>query len=187
MGVRVEKLTKLILCVGYHPAPGYQFTDHTSYDCLKASAIALFLFFIAMLLPDPDLPYNPGSPNYHAWVTNLIFEVTLIAILSRKIGFQDEKADKISVQLVLQSLKTVILLVMSILYKISCSKPSYTSEAEDAERRQLLGSGSSDALGNGTIENGIRRNKPAPTATDAQSTTWLDYLIAFKTLFRYVW
>ncbi|KAI1952058.1 hypothetical protein LOY94_001650 [Ophidiomyces ophidiicola] len=47
-----------------------------------ASQIAVFLFFFASILPDPDTAYQPSLTSAHTWATALPFEIGFAALSS---------------------------------------------------------------------------------------------------------
>ncbi|KAL5364120.1 putative transport protein [Aspergillus floccosus] len=148
-----------------------------------ASEIAVFLFFAASLLPDPDTPYQPSLTNAHTWLTALGFELPLAVVFSfcrpPQITSHHSLGDQgiYTAMIVLAYTRILFLSSSSILFFLA---PRTISDPEGAS----LLAGHQDESSYGTV--GQEPTK-RPTTADAQSTNWLDYLVGFGQLLPLIW
>ncbi|KAF2259678.1 P-loop containing nucleoside triphosphate hydrolase protein, partial [Lojkania enalia] len=146
----------------------YESSWWTSKNYLS-STIGVGLFYLAGLLPDPDDPYSVSTVNFHMWLISLVYEILLFSL---RVG-HDIQAQKTStaldaLQRLFSACRIAILLLLVVLYAATTRRGYNEIEEEEGEREALLG------------------KKPS-RAGDAQTTTWLDYLLGFKKLFPFLW
>ncbi|KAL6834305.1 putative transport protein [Trichoderma sp. SZMC 28015] len=149
-----------------------------------ASQIAVFLFFAASLLPDPDIPYLPSGINACTWLVALVFETCLATVQSLHLillvdsNSPDGKTRPLQMVLLPLAYGRIICFSgASILFylPVKASKSPVT--------QSLLGSGSEEN-GYGAIQ---APSSSLITRADAQSTNWLDYLVGLGQLLPRIW
>ncbi|PGH15372.1 hypothetical protein AJ80_05556 [Polytolypa hystricis UAMH7299] len=149
-----------------------------------ASQIAVFLFFLASILPDPDSKYLPSATNGHTWVIALIFEIGFAtsALVGPARPSQASSSNSpeplYNVWLALSCSRTACLMCICILFFV----PAKTEQ--DPATARLLASDNDDDNHYGTL-NGQSAQQTG--AIDAQMTDWLDYLVGFAKLFPLIW
>ncbi|TDZ15241.1 ABC transporter aclQ [Colletotrichum orbiculare MAFF 240422] len=181
-------LASIILAVrdafaGKHDAGRAEFPS----SAYVASYVAVFLYFLAGLLPDPEGPWVPTACHAYAWGVAVLFEVVVAALF-----FTEQSYLRISHE-VLDSLSALGFARIAILMLMSGTlalreyrlRPS-TPRSDPEERQSLLGNG------NGNPSNahygGVPSHRPAgPPRQQVQGTGWLDYFAGFKVLFPYLW
>jgi ATP-binding cassette, subfamily B, vacuolar membrane transporter HMT1/ACLQ len=143
---------------------------------------------LAGLLPDPDVSYTPFDWNFYLWVVSLLFEVAFLALfVRRRDGPFGRSALDIS-QITLSGLRILILVAMTAIYwlPLRSANTDVTNTPEETERllngdvasNRKIGYGSTPDRSKGVLE---------PRVGDAQTTTWLDYVVGFKKLFPFLW
>ncbi|KAI1934442.1 hypothetical protein LOZ66_005910 [Ophidiomyces ophidiicola] len=149
-----------------------------------ASQIAVFLFFFASILPDPDTAYQPSLTSAHTWATALPFEIGLTALISISSAHPSARYDPHGSKILYSGLllfgycRIICLTSACILFFAPAKAES------DPAATSLLGSESGDDSQYGTLDG----TKSRPSAsTDAQLTNWLDYLVGFGKLFPLIW
>ncbi|KAF3058034.1 Heavy metal tolerance protein [Daldinia childiae] len=149
-----------------------------------SSTISVTLFYAAGLLPDPDVPYTVTETQSHMWAISLIFEIALLYIQTQALPRPVSVIPGIaSFQVALSGLRIVVLCTLVGLYVLT--RPiNVTGSAEEreslfdehAQNNTMYGSSPSQAKGATPVRSG-----------DAQTTTWLDYLLGFGRLFPFLW
>ncbi|PKX88431.1 putative transport protein [Aspergillus novofumigatus IBT 16806] len=129
-----------------------------------APTTAVFLFFAASLLPDPDLPYRPSATNIHTWITAIIFEAVTVVL------------DCVAAPNFLAYGRLALLIAACSIRHISSRRG-----LKDPARESLLSSDTSEEGRYGTVE------ASPPKPGDAQSTNWLDYLVGLGVIFPLIW
>ncbi|KAH8773852.1 P-loop containing nucleoside triphosphate hydrolase protein [Diaporthe sp. PMI_573] len=130
-----------------------------------SSLLGVELFYLAGLLPDPDIPYQVSSVHFHIWLVSAIYETAwVICALHRTSGSGPHNV----AQLTLGVSRVLVMLCLAFLYLgTRPRRPSHGDEEE--ESNGLLSTESTNVIG------------------DAQTTTWLDYFLGFRALFPYLW
>ncbi|KAF9870890.1 heavy metal tolerance protein [Colletotrichum karsti] len=147
-----------------------------------ASYVAVLLYFLAGLLPDPEGPWVPTACHAYAWIVAILFELVIAALF-----FTEEPYLLVSKQ-VLDSLSALgfariaLLLFMTIALALREYKLRPSTPRSDPEERQSLLQN-----GNGTAGYGSHPHTPAAPRQQVQGTGWLDYFAGFKVLFPYLW
>ncbi|KAI1662259.1 ABC heavy metal transporter [Daldinia decipiens] len=152
-----------------------------------SSNIAVGLFYLAGLLPDADMPYSVTLVHFHMWLISLAYES---ASLHQSIGLRSRKQDShvlwyISV-ITFGSLRILLLLLEIALYWITAPELYNENRSFPDESDSLLAHSSRNYTGNSrpmksTASDGHRKG------VDAQTTTWLDYLLGFRKLIPFLW
>ncbi|KAI1457521.1 ABC heavy metal transporter [Annulohypoxylon moriforme] len=160
-------------------ADGWMSKDYLS------STTAVGLFYLAGLLPDPDQPYTVSNVQWHMWIISAVYEVAWLIYQFEVQPHYSYGAIEI-IQVTFAALRVFILLCSIVLYwalKISLRRGQPTSQ-DEAE--SLLRNGHENSWNYGTPDTKARANGYAK-AGDAQTTTWLDYLLGFQKLFPFLW
>ncbi|KAI3398535.1 hypothetical protein diail_9059 [Diaporthe ilicicola] len=174
---------------GHAGGPETAFPD----SAYLASYVGVLLYFLAGLLPDPEGPWSPVAANGHAWLTGVLLEGVIAAVLKteqRAIGLSE---DVVGVLLALALARLAILVVMIGLmvlrqYKL---RPSESQSAPE-ERQSLLGNGQGPVADYGGAHSGAHAHMPAIKPASGKppgvtGTGWLDYFAGFRVLFPYLW
>ncbi|CCF45598.1 hypothetical protein CH063_14633 [Colletotrichum higginsianum] len=161
------------------------------FSAFLASYVAVLLYYLAGLLPDPEGPWTPTSAHFYAWIVGALFEAFIAAVFSSEKNSFRVANDLLDVLDILGAARIVVLVAMMVClilrdYKLKPSQP----KSDPEERQSLLGSSSSS---NGESRNyggahphGAPAHKP-PARTQVQGTGWLDYFAGFRVLFPYLW
>jgi hypothetical protein len=85
--------------------------------------------------------------------------------------------------------RILILLIISGLFMATYQKGNHDRSIQDEGERQCLLGDESQRIGATHRANEGVNDKATPTkrSGDAQTTTWIDYLIGFKALFPFLW
>ncbi|GJC95856.1 ABC transporter [Colletotrichum higginsianum] len=157
------------------------------FSAFLASYVAVLLYYLAGLLPDPEGPWTPTSAHFYAWIVGALFEAFIAAVFSSEKNSFRVANDLLDVLDILGAARIVVLVAMMVClilrdYKLKPSQP----KSDPEERQSLLGSSSSS---NGESRNyggahphGAPAHKP-PARTQVQGTGWLDYFAGFRVLF----
>ncbi|KAI0508619.1 heavy metal tolerance protein [Xylaria bambusicola] len=154
------------------------------------SLCAVALFYIAGVLPDPDNPFTATQVSFHTWIVSLLNEsIWIIAYFS--VRDSDITLSPISkweiIEIVLGSSRIAILSGLVWIYW-RISKWRYNDQRES---RALLGPSSITHA-----ENGVTSHYGSTSGStggisgrdgDAQTTTWLDYLVGFRKILPFLW
>ena len=151
---------------------------------VQASHIAVCLYFVAGLLPDPDVPFTPTRANFSTWIVAVIFESLTIGVLARTEAVPCKSCDVEDYGQISAALRLATLLVMIGTFLWTERTALYDVESDCAERQSLIGHTGGDIYG---ATNGKKPLTKVVKAVDAQSTGWLDYFIGFRILFPYIW
>ncbi|EFR00290.1 heavy metal tolerance protein [Nannizzia gypsea CBS 118893] len=131
-----------------------------------ASNIAVVMFLVAGLLPDPDEPFSPSLSHAHAWILAAVTEALQIAMFCFQFGKDPINSGMESIQLGLLMLRMGFFVAMAAIYL----QPMYAwSHIKLGETDPLLG------------------EIAAKPVRDAQHGGWLDYVVGFSTLFPFLW
>ncbi|KAF3483155.1 heavy metal tolerance protein [Arthroderma uncinatum] len=131
-----------------------------------ASNIAVLMFLVAGLLPDPDEPFTPSLSHSHAWSLATITEALQIVMFCFQFGKDPTNAGLERLELGLVMLRMGVFVAMIALYL----QPMYAwSHIKLGETDPLLG------------------EMAAQPVRDAQHGGWLDYVTGFSTLFPFLW
>lgn len=148
----------------------------------------MLLYFLAGLLPNPDGPWSPTTANCNAWVTGVLLEAVIAAVLKTEQRSINAPPRLLDVLFFLEIARIITLLVMIAFFALrQYALRASTSSSTAEERQGLLENGQDPVDGyNGT--NGHATAPKAPAAKPGnQNKGWLDYFAGFRVLFPYLW
>lgn len=136
------------------------------------------LFYVAGLLPDPDIPYQVSGVHFHIWIVSFIYETAwVLCILHPAL---DSGPHSVA-QLALGVSRVLVMLCLVFLYLgTTPRRPSHDEEESD----ELL---STEAANGNIYGTSHKTHDSREIIGDAQTTTWLDYFLGFRALFPYLW
>lgn len=142
---------------------------------------------MAGLLPDPDGPWSPTFANGFAWVTGVLLEAVIIAVVKteqRRINAPPRLLNQLSVLGIARIGTLLVMIALLVRRHVALQTPTADSSIE--ERQGLLEHGDGSVGYSGT--NGHAAPKPpGGRPKDAQNKGWLDYFAGFRVLFPYLW
>lgn len=145
------------------------------------------LFYAAGLLPDPDVPYAITETQSHMWTISLIFE---IALLWTGVEALPQPTPEVyvleSFQVALSGIRVAVLCILVGLYVLTRHKRATSSIRVEEERESLLNEHTQNSTLYGSSQSRLKGIALARSG-DAQTTTWLDYLLGFGRLFPFLW
>ncbi|KAI1769735.1 ABC transporter type 1, transmembrane domain-containing protein [Hypoxylon cercidicola] len=165
-------------------AEGWMTKDYLS------STIAVGLFYLAALLPDPDHPYTVSDVQWHMWLISTVYETAWLAynltvVQSLEGGCSYSALD--IAQVTLSALRTLFLLCsIGIYWALTVRPRGERSTSQDEESSLLPGERGSNNVSYGIMDAKAKGDEYAK-AGDAQTTTWLDYMLGFGNLFPFLW
>ncbi|OCL06616.1 putative transport protein [Glonium stellatum] len=147
------------------------------------------MYYISGLLPDPDIPYTPTNAHCHMWLVSLGFEIAWLTLAFATVpvkAFVENYMD--AVQITLSVSRCAILACMVSIYWWSAIPKEKIDDSDEEERQGLLSSNnnSSNSTEYGTPHAKLK-GVAHPRTGDAQTTTYLDYIIGFSKLFPFLW
>src|SRR3569833_2008335 len=153
------------------PADGGAGFPNSTY---LAAHVAVLLYFLAGLLPDPDRPWSPTISHCHAWVAAASLEATTAALFVTHRRFIDVPSSLLDALFGLAPARIAVLATMIALFawRQHALRSSLASSTA-GERRCIL-------------ETGPLPAGPADKRRDPQQTGWLDYIAGFRALFPYL-
>ncbi|KAI0468881.1 P-loop containing nucleoside triphosphate hydrolase protein [Xylaria cf. heliscus] len=141
-----------------------------------SSTVAVGLFYLAGLLPDPDTPYTQTQSKLHMWMISLVYEVTWISALQYRSRWE--------VGLFTLGLSRALIFIGLVAIYLSSTWKHENQHRTLEENESLL---DSDRVGNyGTSELGVEQNGYAKKG-DAQTATWVEYALGFSKLMPFLW
>lgn len=174
---------------GHSGGPQAAFPD----SAYLASFVGVLLYFLAGLLPDPEGPWSPVAANGHAWVTGVLLEAVITAVLKTQQPAIGLSRDVVDTLLSLGLARIAVLVIMISLmalrqYKLRASD----SQSGPEERQSLLGNGQGPVADYGGAHGHAHGHMPAIKPASGkppgvQGTGWLDYFAGFRILFPYLW
>ncbi|KAG9255603.1 uncharacterized protein F5Z01DRAFT_549427 [Emericellopsis atlantica] len=155
------------------------------FSAYIASHVAVLLYFLAGLLPDPEGPWTPGSAHCWAWLIATLVEATTLGIFASVPEYLRVPSSFIHAIDTLGSCRIVALLLMAATliirdYKLRPAEPPSVPE----ERESLLENGHASAESYGSVP---AKAPSAAKRTQVSGTGWLDYFAGFRVLFPYLW
>ncbi|KAK1536660.1 ABC transporter [Colletotrichum costaricense] len=187
-------LATIILAVHGAIAGQYDGTGEVvfPFSAYLASYVAVLLYYLAGLLPDPEGPWTPTSAHFYAWIVGALFEAFIAAVFSSEKNSFRVHHGLLDILDIVAAVRIVVLVAMMVClilrdYKLKPLQP----KSDPEERQSLLGNGNGN--GNGASHNygGAHPHGPAahkpPARTQVSGTGWLDYFAGFRVLFPYLW
>jgi hypothetical protein len=152
---------------------------------VKASHVAVLLYFLAGLLPEPEGPWTPGSAHCWAWLIATLVEATILGIFASVPEFLRVPNSFIHILDVMGVCRIVTLLLMAatLIVRDYQLRPALPQSAPE-ERESLLENGHASSESYGSVP-----TKPSGAAkrTQVSGTGWLEYFAGFRVLFPYLW
>ncbi|OTA92432.1 hypothetical protein M434DRAFT_21883 [Hypoxylon sp. CO27-5] len=145
-------------------------------------------FYVAGLLPDPDVPYTPAVWNANSWVISLVFEAALLAL--HLMDFVTGSSTHISrdiAHLGLTSLRMILLAAMITIFWLPQTSNTETPNTPEETERLLPSDRPPTTPGYGAARSRLLNGPGAVRPGDAQMTDWTDYVAGFKKLFPFLW
>lgn len=170
---------------GHSGGPQAAFPD----SAYLASYVGVLLYFLAGLLPDPEGPWSPVAANGHAWVTGVLLEAVIAAVLKTQQPAIGLSRDVVDILVSLGLARLVVLLVLISLMALRQYKlRPVESQSAPEEQQSLLGNGHGPVADYGGAHPHAPAIKPASgKPPGVQGTGWLDYFAGFRVLFPYLW
>ncbi|KAI1361443.1 hypothetical protein F5Y08DRAFT_314794 [Xylaria arbuscula] len=174
-----------IILAAYHAAGSQDAPTNFPYSAYLASYVAVLLYFLTGLLPDPDGPWTPTIPHSFAWVVGVLVEAVIAAVFksqSHLIGVPPGLLDRLfglgiaRIALFL----AMISLVVRREYELKKAEPGTASE-----RRPLLENGDGPMNGYGGTTHAAKHEVKKPR--DPSKSNWFDYFAGTRVLFPYLW
>jgi ATP-binding cassette, subfamily B, vacuolar membrane transporter HMT1/ACLQ len=140
----------------------------------EACYIALFVYFGSGLLPDPDGPFDPGTPHFHAWLIAIVFEIPILVILRKT----SSKGGEAHITAGIGGSRIFLFILMTGIFALRNRRYVWQSSVLDVERESLLGNGAASHPYTDLTASREPKSKPVG---------WVDYLYGFRRLFPYIW
>lgn len=160
------------------------------YSAYLASHVAVLLYFLAGLLPDPDGPWTPTPAHAAAWLVAVLLEVTINAVLfvqARHVPLPDSLIRTLFV-LGMARAGLLCLMIALIAHWRYRQRPEKAIAHDETESLLENGTKAAKTNGYGATNGNVNGTLPAPGKNrDAQSSGWFDYFAGFKVLFPYLW
>ncbi|KAI0549791.1 ABC heavy metal transporter [Xylaria curta] len=149
-----------------------------------SSTTAVWLFYLAALLPDPHSPYTASSVSSNLWLLSLLYETACLA--HHLMGVPNNRYKEDALLISLAALRIAIFLALLVLYHGTKRWPTETDSLAD-ENCPLLRESSSSNSERGHNSKPLGDGDPLKRQKDAQTTTWIDYVLGFSQLFPFLW
>jgi hypothetical protein len=145
--------------------------------------MAVGLFYLAGLFPDADEPYTATEVQCHMWLISTFYEVTLFVIFLWNSSLLQNVSSMLDVaQITLAISRILMFMCLLALYWAIVRRRNPKKAGSGEETESLLG----EHVGYGTSNISFEGNSNSRPG-DAQTTTWLDYLLGFSKLFPFLW
>jgi hypothetical protein len=145
--------------------------------------MAVGLFYLAGLFPDADEPYTATAVQCHMWLISTFYEVIIFIIFLRNSSLLQSVSSILdALQIALAISRILIFMSLLALYWATIRSRNRKNESLGEETESLLG----EHVGYGTSNISSEGNSNSRPG-DAQTTTWLDYLLGFSKLFPFLW
>ncbi|KAI1347515.1 hypothetical protein F5Y01DRAFT_243407 [Xylaria sp. FL0043] len=155
------------------------------YSAYLASYVAVLLYFLAGLLPDPDGPWTPTIPHSFAWGFGIMVEAVIAAVFKSQHQLIEAPLGLLDSLFGLAMARIALFLVMVSLvlrreHELRKAEPGTTSE-----RRPLLENGDGPTNGYGGTSHAAKPD--AKKTRDPSKSNWFDYFAGTRVLFPYLW
>ncbi|TRX95056.1 hypothetical protein FHL15_004141 [Xylaria flabelliformis] len=175
-----------IILASYHAVANQDAQANFPYSAYLASYIAVLLYFLAGLLPDPDGPWTPTVPHAFAWGVGILVEAVIAAVFMSQHQVIDAPLGLLNSLFGLAMARIILFLIM---ISLVVRRESVLRKAESgttSERRPLLENGDGPTNGyGGTTNTSAKPN--APKTRDPSKSNWFDYFAGTRVLFPYLW
>ncbi|KAI1202881.1 hypothetical protein F5X97DRAFT_286024 [Nemania serpens] len=175
-----------IILASYNAVATQDARANFPYSAYLASYIAVLLYFLAGLLPDPDGPWTPTISHAFAWGVGILVEAVIAAVFASQGEVISAPLGLLDALFGLAMARIVLLLVMTSLVVRREYELRKAERGTASERRPLLENGDGPTNGyGGTVSSAA---KPAATkARDPSKSNWFDYFAGTRVLFPYLW
>ncbi|KAI8631408.1 hypothetical protein F5Y19DRAFT_423639 [Xylariaceae sp. FL1651] len=156
------------------------------YSAYLASYIAVLLYFLAGLLPDPDGPWTPTVSHCYAWGTGVLLEAVIAMVFLTQHQAIDAPSGLLD-KLFGLGLARVFLFLVMISVVVRREYELRRAELGKAPERQSLlenGNGRTNGYG-GTTSPAAKAD--AKKTRDPSKSNWFDYFAGTRVLFPYLW
>ncbi|KAI0855513.1 hypothetical protein F4860DRAFT_496068 [Xylaria cubensis] len=175
-----------IILASYHAVANQDAQANFPYSAYLASYIAVLLYFLAGLLPDPDGPWTPTVPHAFAWGVGILVEAVIAAVFMSQHQVIDAPLELLNSLFGLAIARIILFLIM---ISLVVRRESVLRKAElgtTSERRPLLENGDGPTNGYGGTTNASAKPN-APKTRDPSKSNWFDYFAGTRVLFPYLW
>ncbi|KAJ8126955.1 hypothetical protein O1611_g6682 [Lasiodiplodia mahajangana] len=177
-----------IILAAYNAVTSEDVQANFPYSAYLASYIAVLLYFLAGLLPDPDGPWTPTASHAFAWGVGILVEAVIAAVFASQQEVIDAPASLLDSLFGLAMARIFLLLVMVSLVVYREYKLNKAEVGTASERRPLLENGNGNGATNGY--GGTSSSAPkseAKKSRDPSKSNWFDYFAGTRVLFPYLW
>ncbi|KAI1432865.1 P-loop containing nucleoside triphosphate hydrolase protein [Xylaria sp. CBS 124048] len=178
-------LTSIIL-VAFNAVANDDARANFPFSAYLASYIAVLLYFLTGLLPDPDGPWTPTVSHCYAWVIGAFIEIVIAAVCHSQQKLISVPSWLLDDLLALAAARVVVLLVMISLVIRREYELKRAESGTASERRPLLENGGGPANGYGGTA-AVSGKPAAKKARDPSKSNWFDYIAGTRVLFPYLW
>ncbi|KAI1424453.1 hypothetical protein F5Y12DRAFT_444389 [Xylaria sp. FL1777] len=174
-----------IILASYYAVASQDAQANFPYSAYLASYVAVLLYFLAGLLPDPDGPWTPTIPHSLAWGIGILVEAVIAAVFMTQHQFIDAPLALLDSLFGLAMARIALFLVMISLvlrreHELKKAEPGTT-----AERRPLLENGDGPTNGYGGTSQAAKPE--VKKSRDPSKSNWFDYFAGTRVLFPYLW
>ncbi|RWA08688.1 hypothetical protein EKO27_g6420 [Xylaria grammica] len=150
-----------------------------------SSNCAVGLFYLAALLPDPHTPYAASGVSSNLWLISLIYEVAwLVNNLVANMPTREASDAFLTTTAVI---RVAIFLAMLVFYFGTKRELVYEEGMLPDENCPLLVETLHANARTQNHKSSEAANITQARRNDAQTTTWLDYIMGFSQLFPFLW
>ncbi|KAI0509095.1 hypothetical protein F5B22DRAFT_618425 [Xylaria bambusicola] len=174
-----------IILAAYYASTIQDAPTNFPYSAYLASYVAVLLYFLTGLLPDPDGPWTPSIPHSIAWGVGILVEAVIAAVFKSQYHLIGAPSGLLDRLFGLAMARIALLLVMVSLvlrreYELRKAEPGTISE-----RRPLLENGHGPTNGYGGTAHTGKPDVKKPR--DPSKSNWFDYFAGTRVLFPYLW
>ncbi|KAI0153152.1 hypothetical protein GGR57DRAFT_502890 [Xylariaceae sp. FL1272] len=156
------------------------------FSAYLASYVAVLLYFLAGLLPDPDGPWNPTISHGYAWAAGVLFEAVIAAVFfARELPIVTPPGLLDSLFGLGLARVSLFLVMITLLIR---REYALRKEAKGTrpEQQSLLENGDGPVNGYSTIPSPAAKDE-AKKVRDPSKSNWFDYFAGTRVLFPYLW
>ncbi|KAI8955655.1 hypothetical protein F4801DRAFT_528515 [Xylaria longipes] len=175
-----------IILASYYAVASEDAQANFPYSAYLASYIAVLLYFLAGLLPDPDGPWTPTVSHAFAWAVGILVEAVIAAVFASQHRVINAPLELLNPLFGLAMARIALFLAMISLVVRRESKLREAQPGTTSERRPLLENGDGPTNGyGGTITSAAKPT--TPRSRDPSKSNWFDYFAGTRVLFPYLW
>ncbi|RYC63395.1 hypothetical protein CHU98_g2823 [Xylaria longipes] len=174
-----------IILASYYAVASEDAQANFPYSAYLASYIAVLLYFLAGLLPDPDGPWTPTVSHAFAWAVGILVEAVIAAVFASQHRVINAPLELLNPLFGLAMARIALFLAMISLVVRRESKLREAQPGTTSERRPLLENGDGPTNGyGGTITSAAKPT--TPRSRDPSKSNWFDYFAGTRVLFPYL-